>query len=301
MTPPRVGRDIRAASAHAWSVLRSRPPVQVLTADDEERALALCAADPDRNVFVAARIREGGLFTAPGALLGYRPDGELRSLLWASANVVPVECDDEAIAAFAAKIRRRSRHASSVFGPTEAVTALWERLQPGWGTPRAVREQQPVMSTTVPPGRLGMTPDPLVRRATLDDLDAVVPAAAAMFTEEIGYAPYSGSDRGYREAVATLVRRGHTFVRTDADGRVIFKADVGSVGVGAAQIQGVWVAPEHRGRGIAAPAMAAVVTSVLADIAPIATLYVNDFNTPARRTYERIGMREVARFTTVLL
>lgn len=296
-------RDNRARTDHSGSVLRSKSPVRVLTADDESRALQICGADPDQHVFVAARIREGGLYTHPGALLGFvdeQAPGGIRSLLWASANVVPVECDDLALDAFAAKIRRRSRYSSSLFGPSTEVKGLWTRLRFSWGGPRAVREHQPVMSTSTPPSALGIAGDPQVRRATLADLDALVPAAAAMFTEEIGYPPYTGSDHQYREAVATLVRRGHTFVRAE-QGRVVFKADVGSVALGVAQIQGVWVAPSHRGQGIAAPAMASVVEAVLADIAPRASLYVNDFNLPARRTYARIGMDEVAGFTTILL
>ncbi len=81
----------------------------------------------------------------------------------------------------------------------------------------------------------------------------------------------------------------------------LFKADIGSVGVGAAQIQGVWLTPRLRGQGIAKPLVAAVTESVLRDIAGLATLYVNDYNAAARATYLGLGYREVGSFTTVLL
>jgi uncharacterized protein len=35
-------------------------------------------------------------------------------------------------------------------------------------------------------------------------------------------------------------------------------------------------------------------------LAPWVSLYVNDFNLPARRLYERLGMREVGILSTVL-
>ena len=47
--------------------------------------------------------------------------------------------------------------------------------------------------------------------------------------------------------------------------------------------------------------MATVTELVLRDIAPAATLYVNDFNAPARATYAALGYREVGSFSTVLL
>lgn len=60
------------------------------------------------------------------------------------------------------------------------------------------------------------------------------------------------------------------------------------------------MAPEHRGQGLAAPGMAAVLRYALADVAPLVSLYVNDFNTAARRTYTRVGFQEVGEFMSVL-
>jgi hypothetical protein len=134
----------------------------------------------------------------------------------------------------------------------------------------------------------------------LDEVDLVMPAAAAMFTEEIGYPPYRGSGQLYRQGITSLIGAGHTFVRVDA-GEVVFKADVGSVALGVAQVQGVWVAPHRRGRGLAEPAMAAVVEQVRAEIAGVVTLYVNDFNVAARATYARVGFAEIGSFATVLM
>lgn len=251
------------------------------------------------NVFVAARILEGALATSPSAVLGYSDGSALRSLCWASANLVPVGCDAEALGAFATRLGRWRRHCSSLFGPADMVLPLWADLRPMWGRPREVRRRQPVMATAGPPAP-GVARDAEVRRARMDEVDLVTPAAAAMFTEEIGYPPYRGSAQLYRQGIASLVRRGHTFVRVD-DGEIVFKADVGSVALGVAQVQGVWVAPRWRGQGLAAPAMAAVVEQVTAEIAPTVTLYVNDFNTPARATYARVGFTEIASFATVLM
>ena len=144
--------------------------------------------------------------------------------------------------------------------------------------------------------------DPHVQRASLNDIDVVLPASVAMFTEEVGYSPVS-ADQGasYRRRVAELLREGRTFVRRAADGSVVFKADLGSVSTAVAQVHGVWVDPRFRGRGLAAPAMAAVVAGALRDIAPTVSLYVNDYNAPAVAAYQRVGFTQVGTFATVLL
>jgi hypothetical protein len=40
--------------------------------------------------------------------------------------------------------------------------------------------------------------------------------------------------------------------------------------------------------------------AIAEQFAPTASLYVNDFNTPARRMYERLGMQQTNTFSTVL-
>jgi len=65
-------------------------------------------------------------------------------------------------------------------------------------------------------------------------------------------------------------------------------------------VQGVWVAPELRGHGLGFAGMAAVVALVRRDLAPVVSLYVNDYNLAARRVYERVGFRQTASFATVM-
>jgi predicted GNAT family acetyltransferase len=280
-------------------VLRTHSPVRALTTTDRDQALEVCARDARTNVFVAARILEGGLATSPGAILGYCEGSVLEAICWVSANLVPVGCDEHALTAFATRMRGWRHQCSSVFGPSDMVLPLWEVLRPTWGAPRSVRAHQPLLATAGPIPSAAQ-PDERVRLARFDEVDLVMPAAAAMFTEEIGYPPYRGSSQPYRQGIASLIRAGRTFVRID-DGEVVFKADVGSVALGVAQVQGVWVAPRWRGKGVAGPAMASVVEQVRAQIAPVVTLYVNDFNTPARATYARVGFAEIGSFATVLI
>ena len=80
----------------------------------------------------------------------------------------------------------------------------------------------------------------------------------------------------------------------------MFKAEVGAVAGGTCQVQGVWVAPDRRGQGLSLGGMAAVVAACRADIAPVVSLYVNDFNVAARRCYETVGFRRTGTFASIL-
>ncbi len=272
---------------------------RTLGVGDQDWALGVCAADPVSHVFVAARIQDGGLAGRRSAVFAFERGGE-RAMCWSSANVVPVGGNATALRALAARVVKRRRFASSVLGPSEQVMQLWSLLAPSWGPAREVRPRQPVLTTDRLPSRCGIAIDPDVRVALPEEVDLVVPAAAAMFTEEIGYPPYRGSDTAYRRSVGGMLERGHTLVRTE-EGRVIFKADLGSVALGVAQVQGVWVDPVCRGQGLAAPAMAAVVEHTLRHIAPTVTLYVNDYNLAALATYRRVGFEQTGMFSTILL
>ncbi len=131
-------------------------------------------------------------------------------------------------------------------------------------------------------------------------MSLVYPACVAMYTEEVGVSPESGgSSDMYRARVTQLMSRGWSFARFE-DGQLVFKAEVACATSEVAQIQGVWVPPERRGEGFATRGMAAVVRAVQADIAPTVSLYVNEWNEPARRAYERVGFVEAGQFSTIM-
>ncbi|MEV0783004.1 GNAT family N-acetyltransferase [Streptomyces sp. NPDC050423] len=273
---------------------------RVLEPSDLGAALAVLESEPVANAFVTSRVQIAGLdpWRLGGEMWGWYADGRLRSLCYSGANLVPICATPEAVRAFADRARRAGRRCSSIVGPAERTAQLWRLLEPGWGPAREVRANQPLMVAESPAA--DVAPDPQVRRVRKDEMDVLMPACVAMFTEEVGISPLAG-DGGllYQARVAELVATGRSFARIQ-DGKVVFKAEIGATTSQACQIQGVWVAPEFRGRGYSETGMAAVLRHALTEVAPIVSLYVNDYNTPARRSYSRIGFREVGAFMSVL-
>ncbi len=280
-------------------MLSTRHGVRVLGATDLEAFQDLAAEDPVVNVFAVHRARVTNLEPRwlGGEVWGRFDGGRLRAACHVAANLVPVQATTDDARVFAERALTRSRTVSTILGPQEPVQAIWDVVAEAWGAPREQRWDQPHLEIATDPK---VAADPLVRRTTLADVEALYPACVAMYTEEVGVSPeqFGGADF-YRTRVRNLISRGWSFARIE-EGRVVFKAEVASLSPAAAQVQGVWVDPELRGQGLGVAGMAAVVEAVRRDLAPVVSLYVNDYNVAARRIYERVGFRQTATFATVM-
>ncbi len=272
----------------------------MLGAADLASFSALAARDAVVNVFADYRARTTNLDPRwlGGEMWGYFDDGELAAACHVAANLVPVQCDAIAAQAFAERAVARGRTSSTIVGPSASVDVMWDVLAGEWGPPRECRWHQPHLVLTTSPC---VQPDPLVRLTTREDLPGLYPACVAMYTEEVGVSPEAGGGAEYyRARILQLIARGWSFARFDDAGRVLFKAEVACVSPYAAQVQGVYVPPEHRGQGLATAGMAAVAAAVRRDIAPAVSLYVNEWNAPARAAYERVGFAESTTFSTIM-
>lgn len=298
---------------------RAQHTLAPLQRRDLPGALALAMADPVANVVPLQHLeiaRDSG--HVPTSMWAVRRrtglHSELTGLVWNGANLAALLPADESEESeslradvAAAAVARLTRPAALV-GPAAVILDLWGRVEPWWGPAREVRPRQLSMAIDGPPVRvggidaagLGLT---AVRRATLDDYDLLLPACVHMFIGEVGYDPMRHGRAGYEERLRHLVRAGRSFLQMGVvDGRrqVVFKAEVGALAGGVAQLQGVWVHPDLRGRGLARAGLGAVIDGVRAWLAPTVSLYVNDFNPAAIEAYRAVGFREVGTFATVM-
>lgn len=274
-------------------------PTRVLDARDLDEVRALLARDPVADVFVASRVDACGLdaWRLGAEVWGYGDRGRLESVCYSGANLVPVQARPEAVRAFADRARRQGRRCSSIVGPSAAVDELWQLLQPHWGWARDVRPRQPVMAISRRPL---VDPDPEVRLVERDELDLMLPACIAMFSEEVGVSPLAGDGGAlYRARVEELIAQGRAWAKIQ-DGAVLFKAEIGAATSQVCQVQGVWVHPSLRGQGVGTAGTAAVVEQARAALAPTVSLYVNDYNLAARKAYEKVGFAEVGVFASIL-
>ncbi len=274
-------------------------PIRQLGESERATVERILDQDPYAGAQIAERVAAHGLnwWRSDGRIYGYGTGRRIESLCWSGAHLVPVCTTPAAVEAYADLLGAEPRICSSIIGRADAVLDLWERLGGHWGPARDVRPHQPLL---VADREAPITPDPEVRLVQPGEVDQLFPAAVAMYTEEVGVSPLiDDGGRGYKRRIVELVRSKRAYARFVGD-RVVFKAELAIVTRRTTQVQGVWVDPEFRGRGLAAGAMAAVLRDALRRVAPTVSLYVNDYNAPARRVYARCGFVPNGSFATVL-
>ena len=251
------------------------------------------ATAPEVNCFLSSRAQLLEK-SKNSTLLVYRNSySEIEGVTYIGGNLIPAISSRAALLSLVDHLRSKQYKFSSIVGESRTVFDLWELISHLYSEPRAIRQSQPLLSLRAVPKISG---NPLVHPATLADLGEVVEVGIAMFTAEVGEVP---DYVDYRSRSIELIGAGRTLISRDLDnGKIIFKSDIGAIGAGAYQIHGVWVDPAQRGKGLGSAGVATLV-EYGNRFAPIASLYVNDFNHAARASYHKVGFEKVAELATI--
>ncbi|HJC30126.1 MAG TPA: GNAT family N-acetyltransferase [Candidatus Dietzia intestinipullorum] len=264
-------------------------------AEEASAVVAVLEADPLVAAPAAEMVATSGV--VPGEARFLTVGGPSRSLLYMGTSVLPLRGGTQELRAFGRAVAAMGRGSMSVHGRRELVSSIWETLGLHWGAPRDHRATQVLMELSRPVDP--HLPLPGIRPAGLGEFEDVLPVAAAMYREELGSDPFTpGAGVPFRRRVARSLARGRTWVGFDGD-EIVFKADIAAMSPQVAQIQGVWVRPGRRSRGIGTGGTAAVCAAVQS-LGLTPSLVVNESNTPAVRAYRGVGMTPVVPYATVL-
>jgi uncharacterized protein len=251
----------------------------------DEQVLAFCARDPIERVFLEDVARRGlGRF---GALADAY--GELTALCHVGANLVPSGSGCAAFAELAAHGQSRM-----IIGEARAVGELWDAARPLLPKPREDRPGQPVYALSEPPEPA----DTGLRIATPDDLELLLPACAAAHELELHVNPLERDPDGFRWRTLAQIEEGRSWLWVH-DGVIRFKAEASAWTPQAVQLQQVWSDPVARGHGYAARGLRDLCRMLLRST-PTVTLFVRAENAPAIALYDRVGMRRVLEYRSVL-
>lgn len=275
-------------------LVEGRWSLRALGEDDVKNAIAFLQRDPLINVYLISRLFEE---RSPAATQIYvvRHNRDIVLVASLATNIVlaadPAERPDvldSAIAMIAERIVARMIPVRAIISPANLVEKLWLRLRTRLDPPTVVRMNQPVYSIR---RRFDFPDLTEARYATLDDLEQLLPACAAMHKEEVGIDPLERDAAGYRERIRELIDRRRAIVHVQ-DGLIASKCEFSAVSEDAVQLMGVWTHPQFRRRGLAKVTLREVCGHLFRRGKNI-TLFVNDFNLPAIGLYESIGFQRI--------
>jgi ribosomal protein S18 acetylase RimI-like enzyme len=250
-----------------------------------EQILAFCAEDPVERVFLEDVARRG-----LGRFVGLLEGGALAALCHVGVNAVP---SGRGCGTFARDVARFAPR--MLIGEAAAVGELWDEARSRLPRPREDRPGQPVFLLREAPaaGDTGLRP------ATLDDLELLLPACAAAHEQELGIDPLRRDPDGFRWRTRAQIEEGRSWIWVD-DGTILFKAEASAWTPSAVQLQQVWVDPRVRRQGLGTRGLRDLSGELLTRV-PAVCLFVRAENRAAIRLYEKVGMRHVLDYRSLLL
>jgi uncharacterized protein len=267
--------------------------IETISPATYERGLRYLRASPYMNVFISHVLLHDTARSPADVVLAVE-HGLVAGVAYCGRQVA-VAADFSALPAIAQHLKRR-RGERMIFGPRETVRTLWKLIESWHPAPRLVRDRQLVMKIDRKSLR-AYQPRTVVRRAKIEEADAIANGSAEMISQELACDPRRGGP-DFIVGVRRMIERGLWWIGI-ADGAICFLCNVGSWCEHTVQLQGIWTPPQLRRRGLATASLAAICDRLL-ERSPTVSLCVNDFNDAAVALYRRVGFEHVGDFQMIL-
>jgi hypothetical protein len=267
-------------------------------ADGEAEVLDFLAERPAPTVVMRGLIRDNGLESPfnRGTFYACRDQGGRLEGVALIGHATFVEARTEgALRAFAG-LAQAQRGAHMILGEQEMIRAFWGHYAPAGQQPRLFcrellfEQRWPVRACEPVPG---------LRRATLEDLMLVMPVHAAMAYDESGVNPIDVDLPGFRMRCARRIENGRVWVLVEG-GELVFKADVASETPECTYVEGVYVDPASRQRGVGLRCLSQLGRTLMERSESLCAL-VNEQNLAAQSLFLKAGYRLRGYYDTIFL
>lgn len=272
--------------------------VPALTAQDEPEVLAFLARRPLHTVFMSGLIKDNGLVSELNRGTFYAHRDRNKKLdgvaLIGHATLAEAESED-ALNAFA-HIAPACAKTRIILGEHDKISRVWDAFIAAGHTARSIAREH-LLEQRLPVRHFDRVTD--LRPATLADIVPVMEAHAAVALGETGSNPMHTDPLGFRLRTARRIEQGRVWVWIKDD-RLIFKADVVSDTPEVAYVEGVYVAPEERGKDYGSRCMMQMGLRLLARSVSV-SLLVNEQNEAALRLYYKAGFQLRSLYDTIFI
>ncbi|MFL6230005.1 MAG: GNAT family N-acetyltransferase [Pyrinomonadaceae bacterium] len=272
--------------------------VAELKPEEQDEVLAFLAERPVHTVCLAGFIRDNGPSSPHnrGTFYGCRnSEGRLEGVALIGHATLVEARTARAMSEFALVAQTYPR-THMILGEKEKVEQFWDGYaDDGQQMRRACREILFALRDAME----AREEVEGLRQATLGDLDKVAPVQAAMAEYESGINPLAADPEGFRARCARRIEMGRVWV-LEVDGRLIFKADIMADTPDVIYLEGVWVNPSERGRGVGRKCMRQLCRALLTRTKSVCVL-VNEEMERTHTFYRMCNFKKRAVYDTIFL
>lgn len=271
--------------------------VHVLTELDRERTLAFLNERPVHTVVMTSFINDNGLESSlnRGKFFEYAAaDGTIEGVALIGHTTLVEARSDAALKALAYAARNSATPLHLVMSSGKGAEKFWNFLTAGSRAPRLTCTEK-LFELSFPLPVQAFTE--ALRQATRDELLQVAEAQGEIAFMECGKNPMDTDREGFLGRVSRRIDQGRVFVVVE-DGMLVFKADIIAESADVAYLEGIYVAPESRGKGIGSSYLAELSIRLLDRVRNVCLLSNIEF-TEAHKTYNRAGFRDTDECVTI--
>jgi GNAT superfamily N-acetyltransferase len=286
-------------SGHASPLRHPVLPSAELSGSQTAEVLEFLSARPVHTVVMTSMILDNGITSElnRGKFYGYRNHaGELEGVALIGHSTLVEARSPEAIESLAIAARNPSTPIHLIMSSGNGAERFYEILSEGNSKPR-LRCVEALFEASLPFLVRGCSWN--IEHATSDDLQPVAEAQAEIALAECGVDPMTKDPTGFLERVRRRIAQKRVFVVKDAN-KMIFKADIIAETADTIYLEGVYVHPDHRGRGLGSECLSYLTRKLLERVDNVCLLSNVDFSR-AHRSFLRAGYRNTDHCITLFV
>ena len=266
--------------------------VRPLSTGNEANVLSALSNPSLTNVIMSGFIRDNGLESPLNRGRFYACHNDKNELTGVAliGHTILFEAFDETTIQLFAMLARNHPAKHLLMGEHDAVRQFWSNYDVN-GEARLIN---PISFLQRRDAFDNYQPVEGLRLATRDDLEQAVQAHAAMALETSGVDPLIKDPVGFRERYLRRIEKNRVWVLV-RKGRLLFKTDLTTESEDVAYLEGVYVSPEERGKGLGQSCMQAIGHILLRRKKAI-YLFVEQENARLQSFYFKLGFTAGGRY-----
>ena len=270
-----------------------------LTESERTEVLEFLSIRPVHTVVMTSFIVDNGIESElnRGKFYGYRNStGTLEGVALIGHSTLVEARSEEAIKALAFAARRAETPIHLIMSSGDDAQRFWKYLDHGHKAPRLTCTEA-LFEISFP--FAVQKSEWKIENATMEHLMEVAEAQAEVAFIESGVDPMIRDREGFLKRVARRIEQKRVFVALDGE-KMVFKADIVAETDNVIYLEGIYVSPEYRGRGVGSKCLSSLSLDLLNRVEHICLLSNIDFKA-AHKSFQQAGYKNTDQCTTLFV